>query len=108
MIRCCRVLAFVLVLPLVLANAASAQADETDAPAGLLFRVSGDYGLTADVARGEAEPNFADKVAIKRDRVHGAYIEASDELVLSWHAQRNIYAQRGTLSFYWRPREVVG
>jgi hypothetical protein len=92
-------------LVLMLSNPAWADAA---APAGLLFRVSADHGLTADVAKGEAEPNFADKVEIKRDPIHGAYIEASGEQVLSWHAQQNIYAQRGTLSFYWRPHEPVG
>lgn len=78
------------------------------ADSGLLFRVSGDHGLNADVARGMAEPNFADKVAVKRDSVRGAYIEAANDQVLSWRAPENIYAQRGTLSFYWRAREPLG
>src|SRR5882757_2247712 len=74
----------------------------------LLFQVSGDKGLMADVAQGEAQPNFADKVKIKVDPTHGHYIEAGGEQVLSWLAPGNIYAQRGTLSFYWRAREPIG
>jgi hypothetical protein len=34
---------------------------------GLLFHLTGDKGLKADVAAGEATPNFADKVKIKTD-----------------------------------------
>jgi hypothetical protein len=75
---------------------------------GLLFHLTGDKGLTADVAGGEAAPNFADKVRIKTDPVHGPYIEAAGEETLSWMAPGNIYAQRGTLSFYWRARDPVG
>ncbi len=55
-----------------------------------------------------AGPNFADKVAVKRDPVRGAYIEAAGDQVLSWRRAENIYAQRGTLSFYWRAREPLG
>jgi hypothetical protein len=91
--------AMFLVAPLVQAS---------DASDGLLFHLSGDKGLTADVARGEAQPNFADKVKVKQDATHGAYIEASGEQVLSWLAPGNIYAQRGTLSFYWRARDPIG
>src|SRR6185295_8387390 len=75
---------------------------------GLLFHLTGDKGLTADLAAGDAQPNFADKVKLKQDTAHGTYIEASGEQVLSWMAPGNIYAQRGTLSFYWRAREPIG
>ncbi|WP_165186405.1 LamG-like jellyroll fold domain-containing protein [Caulobacter soli] len=75
---------------------------------GLLFHLTGDKGLTADVAGGVATPNFADKVKIKTDPTHGPYIEAAGEETLSWMAPGNIYAQRGTLSFYWRARDPVG
>jgi hypothetical protein len=75
---------------------------------GLLFHLTGDKGLNADVAAGEAAPNFADKVKIKTDPAHGAYIEAAGDETLSWMAPGNIYAQRGTLSFYWRARDPVG
>lgn len=75
---------------------------------GLLFHLTGDKGLTADRAAGEAAPNFADKVRIRTDPVRGAYVEAAGEQTLSWMAPGNIYAQRGALSFYWRARDPVG
>jgi hypothetical protein len=83
-------------------------APEQQADTGLLFHLTGDKGLTADVAGGVAAPNFADKVKIKTDPARGAYIEAAGEETLSWMAPGNIYAQRGTLSFYWRARDPVG
>jgi len=83
-------------------------ADAQQSDGGLLFHLTGDKGLTADVAGGVAVPNFADKVKIQKDPVHGPYIEASGDETLSWMAPGNIYAQRGTLSFYWRAREPVG
>lgn len=75
---------------------------------GLLFHLTGDKGLTADLAGGVAAPNFADKVRIQTDAVHGPYIEAPGDQTLSWMAPGNIYAQRGTVSFYWRARDPVG
>lgn len=96
----CGALLVLVSLPLTQARAAE--------NSGLLFRVSADQGTTADVAHGVAEPNFVDKIQIKRDPVRGAYIEAADDQVLSWHAPQNIYSQRGTLSFYWRAREPFG
>ena len=90
------------ILFVVLGSAAAAE------PAGLLFRMSADHGLTADVAAGEAAPNFADKVSIENDPVVGPYVKASGDQVLSWHAPGNIYAQRGTLSFLWRARDPLG
>ncbi|MDI1364683.1 MAG: LamG domain-containing protein [bacterium] len=75
---------------------------------GLLFHLTGDRGLTADLAAGQAAPNFADKVRIQTDPVHGPYIEAAGDEALSWMAPGNIYAQRGTVSFYWRARDPVG
>lgn len=84
----------------------------TAAPAwgqdGLIFHVSGDEGLTADVAGGPAEPNFASHVSIQPDGRVGGYIEAQGAQTLTWEAPGNIYAQRGTLSFFWRAREAVG
>ena len=83
-------------------------APEQQGDGGLLFHLTGDKGLTAGVAGGLAAPNFADKVKIKTDPTHGAYIEAAGEETLSWMAPGNIYAQRGTLSFFWRARDPVG
>ncbi|MBW8815997.1 MAG: LamG domain-containing protein [Caulobacterales bacterium] len=75
---------------------------------GLLFYLSADKSLTADVAGGEAVPNFADKAAIVPNGARGGAFSAADEVVLAWKAPGNIYAQRGTVSFFWRSRYPVG
>lgn len=74
----------------------------------LLFRVSADQGFTAEVARGDAEPNFKDKVRIVPTGAKGGAIEWSNDGVLAWNAPGNIYTQRGTLAFFWRSRYPVG
>ena len=78
-----------------------------DAPA-LLFHVDANSGLQAQVAQGEAVPNFRDKVAVVDDGRRGKAIQWDDDGVLSWDAPGNILAQRGTLSFDWRARYAVG
>jgi hypothetical protein len=80
----------------------------TAADAGLLFRLSADKGLTADVARGDPVPNFADRYRLVPDGRLGGALSADDDNVLAWKAPGNIYAQRGTLSFFWRSRYPVG
>ncbi len=74
----------------------------------LLFRVSADKGLDADVAHGDPQPNFRDKIALVPTGVSGQAIEWADDGVLSWNAPGNLYTQRGTLSFFWRSRYPVG
>ncbi|KAF1721586.1 LamG-like jellyroll fold domain-containing protein [Pseudoxanthomonas wuyuanensis] len=74
----------------------------------LLFHVSADKDFIADTAAGDAVPNFKDKVKRVDDGVRGSAIEWADDGVLSWNAPGNIYAQRGTLAFFWRPRYAVG
>ncbi len=100
--RLCVFTALGLSLGLSLAGAAHAE------DGGLLFHVSGDKGLTADVARGQAAPNFASNVSIQHDSARGAYIQAQGTQQLTWMAPGNIYAERGTLSFYWRARDPLG
>ena len=78
------------------------------ADSGLLFRLSADHGLTAETAGGDPVPNFADHVASWPTGVKGAALSADDDVVLTWKAPGNIYAQRGTLSFFWRSRYPVG
>src|SRR5437588_6127039 len=93
------------VAAIALGSAASASAD---APK-LLFRLSADKGFTADVAAGDAVPNFQDKVKTVRSGVGGTgAIQWADDGVVTWNAPGNIYAQRGTLSFFWRSRTPVG
>ncbi|HET6397597.1 MAG TPA: LamG-like jellyroll fold domain-containing protein [Pseudoxanthomonas sp.] len=94
--------ASVLAAGAVLPTAARAAAPE------LLFRVSADAGFVADHAGGDPVPNFQDKVKIVPTGVQGGAIEWADDGVLAWNAPGNIYAQRGTLSFFWRPRYAVG
>ncbi|WP_372782821.1 LamG-like jellyroll fold domain-containing protein [Phenylobacterium sp.] len=75
---------------------------------GLLFRLSADKGLTADAAAGDPVPNFADRAKIVPTGVKGGALSTADDVVLAWKAPGNIYAQRGTLSFFWRSRYPVG
>jgi hypothetical protein len=75
---------------------------------GLLFYLSANKGFTADLAAGDAAAIFADKTRIAVDPVSGPYIRSDGEQVLSWRAASNIYAQRGTLAFRFRPRESLG
>jgi hypothetical protein len=83
------------------------QAEASAAPK-LLFRVSADRGFDADVAAGQAVPNFRDKVKLVQTGKSGKAIEWADDGVLSWNAPGNLYAQRGTLAFFWRSRYPVG
>ncbi|HEX5181533.1 MAG TPA: LamG-like jellyroll fold domain-containing protein [Allosphingosinicella sp.] len=78
-----------------------------DAP-NLLFRLSADKGFVADKAGGDPVPNFEDKVRIVPDGAIGGAIHWDDDGVVTWNAPGNIYAQRGTLAFFWRSRTPVG
>ncbi|MGZ6016676.1 MAG: LamG-like jellyroll fold domain-containing protein, partial [Phenylobacterium sp.] len=75
---------------------------------GLLFRLSADKSLTADVSGGDPVPNFADHARIVPNGFRGGALSADDEVVLAWKAPGAIYADRGTLSFFWRSRYPVG
>ncbi|MEX2586197.1 MAG: LamG-like jellyroll fold domain-containing protein [Balneolaceae bacterium] len=76
---------------------------------GLLFYLSGDNGFTADVAHGKATPNFLNDVEIIDDGAVGrAFRNHHFTQHFVYDAPGNMYAQRGTFSFYWRPREYVG
>lgn len=75
---------------------------------GLLFYLSGNQEFTADIAGGNPEPNFLEKVKIIPDGAVGPGFECDHKQLLSYWAPGNIYAQRGTLSFFWRAREPVG
>ncbi|WBO23740.1 LamG-like jellyroll fold domain-containing protein [Sphingomonas abietis] len=75
---------------------------------GLLFSLSGDKGSVADFAAGGATPIFAKGVTAIADGKVGAGFTFSDDLVLAWPGPGNIYAQRGTLSFFFRSRTPFG
>ncbi len=90
---------FALALPL-----ASAAADN-----GLLFYLSAEKGTTADfAANGATAPTFDQEVTKIDGGSHGAALSCGDTQRLAWLAPGNIYAQRGTLSFFWRSRYPVG
>jgi hypothetical protein len=90
---------------LILAGAANAA---TPSEPALLFHVSGDKGLVADLATGDPIPNFADKVTPIANGAFGKGLHAEDDGVVSWNAPGNIQAQRGSLSFFWRSGYPVG
>jgi hypothetical protein len=85
------------------ASAASSPGDS-----GLLFRLSFDRDLAADSAQGDPKPNIADRVKVLPGGHAGSYLQLADDGVVSWHAAGNIYAQRGTLAFFWRARTPLG
>ncbi|HUI07437.1 MAG TPA: LamG-like jellyroll fold domain-containing protein [Verrucomicrobiae bacterium] len=86
------------------AGIASAGADN-----GLLFYLSGEKGTTADFAApGTSQPNFDFEITRIPDGAKGAALQCGDLQRLCWWAPGNIYAQRGTLSFFWRSRYPVG
>ena len=65
--------------------AASAAAAAAPAEPALLFHVSGDKGLKADYAAGDAIPNFADKVAVIPTGRAGPTLSAQDDGALAWN-----------------------
>jgi hypothetical protein len=75
---------------------------------GLLFYLSADHGFTADYAAGgNPQPNYISDIKIMPGGAKGSYIQCGNNQLLSYWAPGNIYAQRGTLSFYWRSRDTV-
>jgi len=76
---------------------------------GLLFYISGESDFQADFAAGgQDRPNFLSGLRIIPDGAIGRGFEADDTQLMSYWAPGNIYAQRGTLSFFWRSRYPVG
>lgn len=78
------------------------------APDGRLFHAPLDTGYAADGAAGLADPLFVDQVSITPDGAQGGALRASDSQILAWSAPSNLYAQRGTLSFFWRSHQPIG
>ena len=68
---------------------------------GLLFYLSGN-SLRADYAAGNANPNFVRGISVINDGAKGSALRCAEDQLLSYWAHGNIYAQRGTLAFYWR------
>ena len=100
---------WLLVLGSCVGLAGAGRAQHAASQPGLLFHLSADRGLTADVAAGgDPAPNFASDVRVIPDGARGPGLECGHTQLLSYWAPGNIYAQRGTLSFFWRSREPVG
>ncbi len=99
-------LAVAAVLSIATASPAMAQAPVQDS--GLLFRMSADKSLTADIAAGDPVPNFRSGVDVVPDGAIGGAARWADDGYVAWNAPGNIRAERGTLSFFWRPRQPVG
>lgn len=98
------------IIAMVATGAAEAAAPPSDSPAGtgLLFRVSADKDFVADEAAGNPVPNFKSDVSIVPTGKSGGAIQWEDDGYVAWQAPGNIYAERGTLSFFWRSRYPVG
>ncbi|MDR1637362.1 MAG: hypothetical protein LBR93_08490, partial [Treponema sp.] len=75
---------------------------------GLLFYLSGENGFEADFARGRASPTFLSEVKLIEDGAGGKAFQCGDYQKFAYKAPGNIYAARGTLSFFWRSRYPVG
>jgi hypothetical protein len=75
---------------------------------GLIFRVSADQSLDAEVAGGDAKPNFRAKVDVVPDGAMGGAAQWQDDGYAAWNAAGNMLAARGTLGFFWRARTVPG
>ncbi|MBN1292340.1 MAG: hypothetical protein JXB48_10920, partial [Candidatus Latescibacteria bacterium] len=84
--------------------------DQPNAP-GLLFYVSGEGkedSFIADYSHGNPEPTFLYQVNIIPDGAKGNGFQCGHKQLFAYDAPGNIYAERGTLAFYWRSREPVG
>lgn len=75
---------------------------------GLLFYLSGDNGSRPEVARGNPEPNFFQNVEIIEDGKYGKAFRCLPNQLFAYWAPGNIYAQRGTVAFFWRSRYPLG
>ncbi len=91
-----------------LAAGALAQPHSPSSGDGLLFSLSGDKALVAERAGGIAEPIFARGAKAVPDGAAGPALSMDDDLTLAWSAPGNIYAQRGTISFFFRARAPIG
>src|SRR5215510_10924297 len=88
--------------------AAAALAAPSPEP-GLLFYLSGDHEFTADYAAGgDPKPTFLKDVKLIPNGARGPAFECSNTQLMAYHAPGNVYAERGTLAFFWRSRYPVG
>lgn len=97
-------------LPLIALAATNALFAATpSAEPGLLFYLSGDKDAIADFsAAGTPKPTYEFEVSRVADGARNGALACGNYQLLAYRAPGNIYAQRGTLSFYWRSRYPVG
>ena len=82
---------------------------ENQKESGLLFHLSGDNGFTADFACGDPNPSWLNDIDIIPDGAVGSAFRCPDfSQIMVYFAPGNIYAERGTVSFFWRAREPWG
>lgn len=94
---------------LALAFFSTAVRTDTESEPGLLFYLSGDRGMVADYsAAGTPEPTFVSDVRLVADGARQGGVSGGNAQLLAYRAPGNIYAARGTLSLFWRPRDPVG
>ena len=75
----------------------------------LLFYLSGENGFTADYAGGDPNPSWLNDIHIIPDGARGSAFRCPNfSQIMVYFAPGNIYAERGTLSFFWRAREPWG
>ncbi|MBQ6036000.1 MAG: hypothetical protein IJL43_01700 [Lachnospiraceae bacterium] len=75
---------------------------------GLLFYLSGQTP-EADFAKGEKEPTHFEKVELLPGGVNkGKYLKCDNHQLIAYRAPGNIYAERGTIAFFWRSRIPMG
>ncbi|MFC1573802.1 LamG-like jellyroll fold domain-containing protein [Candidatus Latescibacterota bacterium] len=88
-------------------NVISAAADSHET--GLLFYLSGDNGLTADYASGEPTTLSTSNIGFISDGAKGTGLRCPHESnTLAYCAPGNVYAERGTLAFFFRFRDPPG
>ena len=74
---------------------------------GLLFYLSGDTS-EADYAKGEKKPTLFMGAESVPHGVKGRFLKCNNGHRISWRAPGNIYAERGTVSFFWRSEIPLG
>ncbi len=77
---------------------------------GRLFYLDGSHGIDGQSANGKGSPDFAEGVSIIADGPNGlpAFSCKGDALRYAYCADKNVYATRGTVSFFVRPVMPVG
>jgi hypothetical protein len=104
--RILSVLAFTVMAGMVSGQSYAALNDGAD---GLLFYLNGNTEHTVEYAHGDSEPYTWGGMEIVGDGAYGNGLRCPDYSVpTAFLAPGNIYAERGTLAFFWRPEKPLG